>query len=176
MANTMIKLQTVTVGASGASSIDFTSIPQTFTDLKIVISGRGASGAGNVSMRFNGVTSGYTNRRLYGDGAAGNSDTVSGTAAAAGSAILCGVISASTTTASVFGSQEIYIPNYTLSNNKSVSCDAVIETNATTAYQDLIAGLWSNTAAITSISLISYQTSGTFVQYSTATLYGIKSS
>ena len=37
---TMVKLQTVTVGSGGASSIDFTNIPQTYTDLKIVLSAR----------------------------------------------------------------------------------------------------------------------------------------
>jgi hypothetical protein len=38
MANTMVKIQTITVGASPAASIEFTNIPQTFTDLKIVAS------------------------------------------------------------------------------------------------------------------------------------------
>ena len=40
MANTFKKIQTVTVGSGGAASIDFTSIPQTYTDLKIVLSAR----------------------------------------------------------------------------------------------------------------------------------------
>jgi hypothetical protein len=35
MANTMVKIQTITVGASGSASIEFSNIPQTFTDLKI---------------------------------------------------------------------------------------------------------------------------------------------
>jgi hypothetical protein len=39
---------------------------------------------------------------------------------------------------------------------------------------NFIAGLWSNTAAITSISMA--PDNGNYPQYSTATLYGIKSS
>ena len=39
MPNTFKKISTVTVGSSGAASISFTNIPQTFTDLKIVMSG-----------------------------------------------------------------------------------------------------------------------------------------
>jgi len=37
MANTLKKIQTVTVGSGGAASIEFTSIPQTYTDLKLVV-------------------------------------------------------------------------------------------------------------------------------------------
>ena len=176
MATTFVKISTVTIGSGGASSIDFNSIPQTYTDLQIVISARGATGGGNISLRFNGSTSSYSSRRLYGDGSAAYSDSASGTSAGSGSAILAGVFSDSGTTANVFGSQQIYIPNYTSANYKSVSVEAVSENNATAAYQEINAGLWSNTAAITSISLITYQSGGTFAQYSTATLYGIKSS
>ena len=75
-------------------------------------------------------------------------------------------------TASTFGNAELYIPNYTSSNNKSFSADSVTENNATAAYSQLIAGLWSNVTAITSLSLA--PSSGTFVQHSTATLYGVK--
>jgi hypothetical protein len=174
MANTFKKISTVTVGSGGAASIDFTSIPQTYTDLKIVVSARstGSSGA-NISMRFNSNSTGYTGRRIVGNGTTVFSDTTSGTAASSGSAILCGPFSDNSNTANVFGTQEIYIPNYTSSNNKSVSIDGVSENNTTTAYQEILVGLWSNTAAITSISLICYQTGNTFGQYTTATLYGV---
>jgi hypothetical protein len=50
--------------------------------------------------------------------------------------------------------------------------DAVTENNGTTAFAKLSAGLWSDSAAITSVKLIS-QTGNNFVQYSTAYLYGI---
>jgi hypothetical protein len=166
MANTFKKIQTVTVGSGGAASIDFTSIPQTFTDLKIVMSLR-STGTG-VSTRyaavsFNSNTSNYTYRRLYGNGSSTGSDN--------GSLRIIGTIPGSTVTASVFGSIELYVPNYTSANNKSYSCDSVEENNATGAEQDLIAGLWSNTAAITSVTLTSDV--GNFAEYSSATLYGV---
>ena len=166
MANTFKKIQTVTVGSGGAASIDFTSIPQTYTDLKIVMSLR-STGTG-VSTRyaavsFNSNTSNYTYRRLYGNGSSTGSDN--------GSLRIIGTIPGSTVTASVFGSIELYVPNYTSANNKSYSCDSVEENNATGAEQDMIAGLWSNTAAITSVTLTSDV--GNFAEYSTATLYGV---
>jgi len=57
---------------------------------------------------------------------------------------------------------------------KSISADAVEENNGTTAFAGLSAALWSNTAAITSITLTPQ--TGSYVQYSTATLYGISKS
>jgi hypothetical protein len=67
---------------------------------------------------------------------------------------------------------EIYFPNYASATNKSFSIDSVTENNATLANQFLTAGLWSNTAAITSITLLA--ASGNLAYYSTASLYGIK--
>ena len=62
-----------------------------------------------------------------------------------------------------------------LANNKSVSIDSVTESNDTSyGYQALVAGLWSNSAAITNITLT--PETGNYAQYSTATLYGIKNS
>jgi hypothetical protein len=40
---TMVKIDTVTVGSGGAASIEFTNIPQTYTDLQIVLSARSAT-------------------------------------------------------------------------------------------------------------------------------------
>jgi hypothetical protein len=77
----------------------------------------------------------------------------------------------SSATASTFGSGLIYIPNYAGSTNKSYLTDWVTENNATAAYAGFTAGLLSNTAAITDVTL-----TGSFVQYSTATLYGISKS
>jgi hypothetical protein len=65
----------------------------------------------------------------------------------------------------------IYIPNYTGSTAKSVSVDGVMENNATYAAAGIIAGLWNDTAAVTSVSISSEV--ATLVQYSSATLYGI---
>lgn len=168
MANTMTLIQSVTVGAGGAASIDFTSIPSTYTDLVVKLSTRD-SGSGDLRIRFNGVTtSSYTFRRLYGNGSSFGSDTASQTS------IYVGTISDLTSnTASTFGNAEIYVPNYASTTAyKSISVDGVQETNASTAFQTLIAGLFSSNSAITSMSI--YTDSGSYVQYSTAYLYGVK--
>ena len=160
-------IATTTVGAGGASSIDFTGIPQTYTDLKVVLSVRSSDGSGSLRVQPNGLTTNLSSRRLEGSGSGASSATD-------GSIIFIYAVTISSYTASVFSNIEIYIPNYAGSTYKSVSADGVMENNATEAYQNLVAGLWSNTAAITSLTLA--KSSGTFVQYSSASLYGIKSS
>jgi len=172
MANTFIKLSTVTVNISGTSSIAFTNIPQTFTDLCINLSLRSNSTVDTddiTTFKINGVTTNQSGKLLYGTGTlAGSSTTSSGE--------LRMDAPTSVSTASVFGSANIYIPNYTSSNYKALTMDAVNENNTTNAYFQIIhAGLWSSTAAITSLEFL--PTGGTlWVGYSTATLYGIKSS
>jgi hypothetical protein len=86
--------------------------------------------------------------------------------------MIVGDINGNTSTSNTFGNGSIYIPNYAGSNNKSVSTDVVVENNATESSQYLLAGLWSDTSAITTIRLYS-RNSHNFLQYSTAYLYGI---
>ena len=172
MPTTYEAIATVTVGSGGAANIEFTSIPATFTDLAIKYSLRGDAGAisRSVYVTFNNNTSSYSDRYLQGDGSSASSGTNSGGT----TKFYAGECTASTATSSTFGNQELYIPNYAGSSNKSISIDAVAETNATTQYMSLVASLWSNSAAITSIKLV--PGTGNFVQHSTATLYGIKNS
>ena len=168
---TMTLIQSVTVPSGGAASIDFTSIPSTYTDLRVVASIRTnrAPDSDAIKMRFNGSSTSFTGKVLYGSGSSASS--FAGTTDGIGNAY----VPSAYNTASTFGNTEFYIPNYAGSANKSVSVDSVGENNATYAEMDLIAGLWSNTAAITSISII--PNIGTLLlQYSTAYLYGIKSS
>ena len=163
-------IATTTVDSpSGASSIVFSSIPQTYTDLVLKISGRTNYGAlfDDTVIEFNGVSTNISSRWLQGSGTAASSSN--------SSTIAPIFEQGSTSTAGVFSNTEIYIPNYTGSANKSFSIDNVTETNATTIYTRLIAGLWSNTSAITSITYRSFYSS-TIQQHSSASLYGIKSS
>jgi hypothetical protein len=86
-----------------------------------------------------------------------------------------GAITASTNTSNTFANLETYVPNYLSSNQKSISLDGVGESNTTSDnWLNFVAGLWNGTSAITSIGLTC--DTGNFVQYSTATLYGIKNS
>ena len=163
-------ISTVTVGSGGAANIEFTSIPQTYTDLCLVYSTRAATTGSDGSARFNSDTgSNYSYRKLGGDGTTTSSD--SGTSQT--SLTRVGRVNPSAATANVFSSNSMYIPNYTSSNNKSVLIEGVSENNATGANIDVIAGLWSNSAAITSITLL-IDGGGNFAEYSSASLYGIK--
>lgn len=174
MANTYVAIATVTVGSGGASTIDFTSIPATYTDLIVKVSARQNDGSGTMNIKFNNSGANYSYRTLYGTGSATGSQNASGTGQInPGSA--AGNVNWNTTTANTFSNFEIYAPNYASSNYKSATIDSVVEQNATLGYQLLEAALWSDTAAINRITLIPAGTEN-FVQYSTATLYGIKSS
>jgi hypothetical protein len=157
-----------TVGSGGTASITFSSIPSTYTDLVLLMSLRQSGAGNNVRYSINGTTTGYSERLLYGSGSS------------------AGSISGSTTyfefvytngsgeTANSFGNLQVYIPNYAGSQNKSISVDSVYENNSAGATQALTAQLWSNTAAITSMTITPSTTN--WLQYSTAYLYGIKNS
>ena len=174
MANTFELISSVTVGSGGAASIDFTSIPSTYTDLCLKISARdnrtGSNYTDDIRLRLNGDSgSNYSNKVLYGGGGSTGSFGGSGMDLAYG-----GYAVGTDGTANTFGNSEIYIPNYAGSNYKSLSVDGVAESNSSSGvYAALEAGLWSNTAAITSIALTPINGS-TFLQYSTAYLYGVK--
>ena len=175
MAN-MELITSVTVGAGGASSVTLPAtgtIPQTYTDLKIVASTRqsGSAEGNQLGIRFNGSSvAEYSRIVVYGDGA-----TVSTAGGSSETFARIAFAESSTYTANTFNNIEIYIPNYASNNFKSFSTNAVSENNATSVYaQALYAGLWSNTSAITSITLSEYSGSGTnFVEGSTFYLYGI---
>jgi hypothetical protein len=167
MPNTFELISSVTV-PSAQATIDFSSIPSTYTDLKLVASilSTSSSAVGNVymTMAFNGVTTNRTFRRLYGFNTSAGSDS--------GSIAQAGTTNTSLASSSIFASHDIYIPNYAGSANKSMSIDAVAENNSTVNELDLIAGLWSQTAAINQITLA--LSAGSFATNSTAYLYGVK--
>ena len=179
MANTLVLLERITVGAAGAASVTFNSIPQTgYTDLVVKGSVRsGYSGSQrasvDISLIFNSTSSGYSSRLLQGNAAVDPSGL---SASNSGSSIVWGGIAADgDDTANVFSNFEVYIPNYTSSNYKSVSIDEVVENNASNSTTSMSAGLWSNTAAITSL-VIAPSIGTTFNAYSSFYLYGINNS
>jgi hypothetical protein len=159
---TMSLIARQTVGAGGAASITFSNIPQTFTDLKVVMSTR-SSGTSSVQIQFNGSASNRSNIRLY----------YSGTTPASfsGSDVFT-YQNRGTYSGSTFDNSEIYIPNYRSSNFKCLSIDNVTETMASSIDNQLQAGLWSQTAAITSLGFVP-DNSQTFVEFTEISLYGI---
>jgi hypothetical protein len=160
-------ISSVSVGSGTASSIDFTSIPSTYTDLIVRMSTRAVATSNfpNTRVRFNSDTgSNYVYRRLYGTGVAAGSDTATETGA------MIGNTNGSDSTTNVFAITEFYIPNYAGSNQKTLVSQTASENNGATAYIFLMANRWNNTSAITSMSIYSDYN---FAQYSTAYLYGI---
>jgi hypothetical protein len=154
----------VVVGSGGQASIDFTSIPSTYTDLVLVASLReNNTSDSSVVLSVNGSTANLSGRRLLGTGS--GSPISTGVGATVGNADHTGY------TASTFSNMTIYITNYASTTTfKSISADGVSENNATEAIATLNALLQSSNSAITSLSLSCI---GTIVQYSTAYLYGV---
>lgn len=154
------------VGSGGASSIDFTSIPGTFTDLYLVTSIRGSNATpfSTVQLTINSSTSTFSNRILEVD-----------TAASAGSSgspnRYVGYLNASTSTSNTFASASIYFTNYATNQYKSYSIDYTSGSGGTSNWLGFVSGLWSTTSAITAISLVA--SSGNLLQNSTAYLYGV---
>jgi len=175
MANTFSAIATTTVGAGGASSITFSSIPNIYTDLVLFLSGRSTYSNGQdcdlVEIQFNGSSSNYSGKRLYGitpsSKGSGSSPTNNG-------GVDIGAISTTSNTALTFGTVEVYITNYASTNYKSMSAEGVQENDGNTQ-MEIIGNLWSSSSPITSISLVSNHLSN-FVQNTTATLYGVKNS
>lgn len=166
MAN-MIPISTVTVGSGGASAIEFTNIPQNYTDLLLKVSIRSSAAANVVdgNITFNSSSSSFSWKELFTNG----SSAISGSNTTNNA---LGQPAANSLTSSTFSSYDIYVPNYISSNNKSFSVDFATENNATLAYLGCIAALWSNTSPINAINIA--PSSGNWQQHSSATLYGIR--
>ena len=165
----MTVIEHIPVGSGGQASIVFDLIPDTYTDLYLVVSARSNRAVGEVDdlkVKFNTSSSNITSRALYGNGSGAFSGTATdrlGWVPANGEA-----------TANTFGNAGFYIPNYTSSNAKSLSADTVTENNATDVLLGITAMLWnpSPQAAIDEIEI--YPLNGTLLmEYSSATLYGI---
>jgi len=176
MANTFTLISSVTVGSGGTtSSINFTSIPQTYTDLKLVCSLRGDTTNSDIGITGfqthyirlnNNLGSLHSGRYLQGNGSAASSgsngpETIWHAPGSTNASV----------TANTFANSELYIPNYSGSKKKSASIDMAGENNETTSGLFLSALFFDDTTAITGIEV--FTSSGNFVQYSTAYLYGI---
>ncbi len=165
MTTTMQLIAKQTVGAGGASSVIFSNIPQTYTDLKLVTSFRGASSLVNESFYIypNGSSSNGTRIAFYGTGSGAGAETFAN--------IRTDYFSAASATASVFGAGDVYIFDYTSSGNKSMAMEGVAEGMTGAMYMAMSYGRWSNSAAITSLEIVGLN--GNISEFSTFYLYGI---
>jgi hypothetical protein len=164
----LIATQTVT---TAGPSITFSDIPQNFTDLHVLASTRfeGAYSTVSAGMFINSAASDTTSRRLAGNGAAASSGVETSE-----QDFYFGESPATNSTSNTFANSTIYIPNYTGSQQKSISADSVTENNGTTAYQQISAGLCTKTAPVTSLTFRKWTDPDlNFSVGTTISLYGI---
>lgn len=165
--------------SSTATSVTFSSIPATYTDLIMRWSTRSNSGGDSTdaTFRLNGSSSTiYSSRILYSNGSSVINDAISNRADLYSNFLTTG----GTATSNSFSSGELYLPSYTSSTNKPVSINGRTEFNSIANPQTtMVAGLFRDTTAITSITMYSGATaspSDSFVSGSSFYLYGIKNS
>lgn len=165
----MTLVSTVQVPSGGAASIEFTGIAGTGKDLLVLVSSRADNFNGKVTFNSN-TSSIYTLRNLYGSGSSVASTTDTNNSSFVVLALhepkdFNGV----NNTVGIVSNGQIYVANYAGSTNKSVSIDTVIEFNGTESYQNLVAGTFASSAAISSLKIQS--NSGNILEHSTASLY-----
>jgi len=158
--NTYEAIATQTLG-SAASSVTFSSIPGTYTDLVLVFNGQFSNATRQIALRFNGDTgSNYSDTSLGGTGSVAESSRDT-------SATLMYLGYMPTANAQV--TSITHIMNYA---NSTTYKTALARANDSAGYVSAIVGLWRSTSAINSIKVF---VSSTFVTGSTFTLYGIAS-
>jgi hypothetical protein len=156
--------------SSSASSVEFTNIPQTYKHLEIRSIAKDtaqASGSFNLRARFNNDSAGnYTLHRLFGQGTSASADAYTGQ-----TSVVAGNVPANGYT-NVFGAGVCQILDYTsTSKNKTVRTLSGADVNGSGGYIFFTSNLWLNTAAITSITLLTDATA--LAANSSFALYGI---
>jgi hypothetical protein len=172
MPNTYTLISSTTL-TSTASTVTFSAISNSYTDLVIKASIRDTNSLNNdrnLQWRLNGTTTNYSQTEVTGSGSGSSSTRRTGATYFSSDR----TIPAALATANTFNSTEIYIPNYIVNTNKPSSTFSVGEDNITAAYLMAVANLWNNTAAITSITFVSDGPS--YAVGSSFYLYGISKS
>lgn len=168
-------MQAIYTRAIGAvNAVTFANIPQTYTDLKVVMSVRAASGtdvAQGVYCQFNGDGSlnysGVTLRNA--------SNAVNVYRSNSSNAMLELDITNSANQANIFTYVDIYIPNYTSNRFKQIIAHSAKEDNNTASYtyNILRSNLFRSNAPITALQIGTNISAPNFATGSTITLYGI---
>ena len=163
-------IESKTLGTA-AASIEFTSIPQDGTDLYLSISTRTTSNISGEQWAFGefGFNADGQGVNQSGKSLFGNNSSASSFSAAPRF-----YSTSSAATSNTFANISAYIPNYTGATQKSFSIDSVNEDNsAAGGFLLITAGLWTGTAAITTIKLFPRSGVGDFAIGSTVSLYKI---
>jgi hypothetical protein len=159
--NSYESIATVTVGSGGSSSVTFSSIPSTYQHLQIRAFPINATTTGDVYLQFNSDTgANYRSHYLYANGASvASGDTTSNYLYAA-------------FTHSTGGVGITDVLDYGNTNKFKTIRSLIADERNGSGEIALTSGLWRNTSAITSINF--FPVSGSFAQYSSFALYGIK--
>ena len=159
--------------SSAVSSVEFASIPQTYTDLKLILSVRDtyADTRTNFNLTINSNSTSYSWYGMYGYGSTSGSNSGSGSGYR-----IYGNSIADNNTANLFSNAEIYFTDYTsTTKRKPAYCYSVVENNGTSNFTEIDSTIFNNTGAITNI-VITNSGSSNFKVNSTFYLYGIKNS
>lgn len=161
----LIQSRTVT---TATGSISFTDIPATYTDLKILYTGKtNDTAAQGSAMTYNAGASSVASKYIIGDGANPGTGNLN--------YMYVGSAWGTNGTANLFSASEIYIPNYTSSQIKSYICMNAAEKQDPTSFSNVIVGRDTGiTAPLTSITL--FPVANSWITNCTFYLYGIKSS
>jgi hypothetical protein len=151
------------VGSGGSSSISFTSIPSTYTHLQIRIFIGGSFPAGDIVCWLNNDTTAanYNRHYVYGQGSTVTAESATSLGLVPGYSVNVG------------GSVQDILDYANTNKNKTARSLWGYDANGT-GFVGLYSGLWRNTSAINRIDYV--PASGTFPQYSSFALYGIKGS
>jgi hypothetical protein len=160
--NSYESIATVTVGSGGSSSISFSSIPSTYKHLQIRATIFN-SATGGINIQYNADTAAnYTYHQLYGTGTSALAN--------AGTAQNSGYIAYNNASGAYPTVAVVDILDYQNTNKyKTHRSLAGVDVNGSGGALTFFSGLWLNTAAISSLNII-----GTFTQYSSFALYGVK--
>jgi len=167
VAGNLVSLQTVTVGSGGASSVSFTSIPQTYTHLQVRAIANSSSTSQAMLQMNSDTGNNYAFHDMSGNGSsAGAEGYATGTLNGIAPIVRMGG-------SSYFGAGILNILDYTNTNKNKVTRTLVGYDAAGSGAVYLASGLWTNTAAITTLTF-TIQGGGNFSQYSQFALYGVK--
>jgi hypothetical protein len=159
--STNVPIASVTLSAA-SPSVTFSGIPQTYTDLvMVVVSKWTGSGNSSYGMRFNSDSgSNYSRTYLLGDGGSASTSRASNQ-----TNTFNGQVNSTEWSSSIFN-----IMNY---SNSTIFKNVLSRTDQTGSYTTSMVALWRSTGAITSIDLGYFDASGSWASGSTFNLYGI---
>ena len=147
---------------TATASVTFSSLPQGYTDLVVIVNGSITTGNENMLIRFNGDTgSNYSDTSIGGSGSAAISNRETSV-----TSIRANSYGSITTALSDY---KINIMNY---SNATTYKTTLSRGNNTGTGTSANVGLWRSTAAITSVTLL--PSASTFISGTTFVIYGVK--